>query len=327
MQCPINKTPCPSSHCSSQKPAQSLAHWLSEWMDIFPKFKFGVSKKVVDVYSLYDDIDPMVVERLSMCRKSQKCEKGENLSISTDELQASHVKLLNLELTLSGCNLQTWCLPSRDCCSVHLPKGIPKLVSSTSVTAQDFLVFLMTSFDYFSFGSFRGALWLSFSNSSDNIGFYPSFLSFLTFIFPLLVLSTPAIFFRCLLISPDSYHPDRHLRSTHRPLSAPVPPPPSFTTACLKKPHASECQKFCQMLWNLMNNINESSLLTSLSSLDFHASLSQVFLWLMAPFYKNNLQNLNNNIYRWLWFVKIYYKRQFGHFRCISIIVNSSLAK
>lgn len=107
---------------------------------------------------------------------------------------------------------------------------------------------LCTSFDYFSSGSFIGALWLSFSNSSDNIRFYPSFLSFLTFIFPLLVLSTPAIFLRCLLISSDSYHPDRHHSSTHRLLSAPVPPPPSFTTACLKKPYVPECQKFCQML-------------------------------------------------------------------------------
>lgn len=65
------------------------------------------------------------------------------MSISTDELQASHVKLASLGMTSFGCNLQAQGLPSRDYCAVHLLEGVPKVAPSTSVTAQDFPVFLM----------------------------------------------------------------------------------------------------------------------------------------------------------------------------------------
>lgn len=38
-------------------------------MNALPEFKFGVSKKVADVYSLCKDIDPMVVEKIDFVWK------------------------------------------------------------------------------------------------------------------------------------------------------------------------------------------------------------------------------------------------------------------
>lgn len=69
-------------------------------MNALPEFKFGVSQNVVDNRSLYKNIDPTMVERLTLCRKPQRCEKGENLSISTHELQVSYVKLASLGMDM-----------------------------------------------------------------------------------------------------------------------------------------------------------------------------------------------------------------------------------
>lgn len=44
-------------------------------------------------------LTPWWWKRLTLCRKYQKYKKGENLKISTDELQASHAKLGRLEVT------------------------------------------------------------------------------------------------------------------------------------------------------------------------------------------------------------------------------------
>lgn len=45
-------------------------------MNALPEFKFGVSKKVADVYSLCKDIDPMVVEKIDFVWKILELRKG-----------------------------------------------------------------------------------------------------------------------------------------------------------------------------------------------------------------------------------------------------------
>lgn len=150
-----------------------------------------------------------MVERLTLCRKPQRCEKGGNLSISTRELLSCQTCELGDGHGLAVTWTYRVCLTETAVqliCQRRFLKWFLQLLFVHMISQAS----SCTSFDYFSSGSFIGALWPSFSNSSDNTGFYLSFLSFLTFIFPLWVLSTPATFLRCLLIFADSYHPDRH---------------------------------------------------------------------------------------------------------------------
>lgn len=68
------------------------------------------------------------MERLTLCRESQRYEKGENVNISTDELQASYDSLGGLRLAcVIGSSLQEQGLPCGHCCLVHLLKGVPKV--------------------------------------------------------------------------------------------------------------------------------------------------------------------------------------------------------
>ena len=49
---------------------------MNEWMNARPEFKFEVSKKIVDVYSLCKDIDPLVVEKIDFVWKILEVWKG-----------------------------------------------------------------------------------------------------------------------------------------------------------------------------------------------------------------------------------------------------------